>query len=109
MITHEEARKENNLMMENHVQLTKEKYDWCPLMVDRRKSHYKKIDDYITQQQAQEERAKKVEELLGLYLQRERLLNNRPKTKYQINIWKQRLKNNQYIQECLVKELEELK
>ncbi|NLE06396.1 MAG: hypothetical protein GX638_16545 [Crenarchaeota archaeon] len=67
MITHEEARKENNLMMKNHVQLTKEKYDWCPLMVGRRKSHYKKIDDYITQQELKEQRAKKVEELLEVY------------------------------------------
>ena len=51
----------------------------------------------------------KKEELLGLYLEREMLLNNKPKTKYQIDIWKQRLKNNQYIQECLVKEMKKLK
>jgi hypothetical protein len=53
------------------------------------------------------ERAKKVEELLGLYKQRDYLLSNKPKTKYQIDIWKQRLKNNQYTMECLEKQLEE--
>ena len=38
------------------------------------------------------ERAKKEHELLGLYKQRDYLLSNKPKTKYQIDIWKQRLK-----------------
>ena len=52
MITHEEARKENNLMMENHITLTKEKYQFIAKeMVKRRTTHYKKIDDYITQQE----------------------------------------------------------
>ena len=65
----------------------------------------KPIKDYIKELEAKEERAKKEHELLGLYKQRDYLLSNKPKTKYQIDIWKQRLKNNQYTQECLVKEL----
>ncbi len=68
--------------------------------------YIKIIDDVVIQAIT---RAKKVEELLGLYKQRDYLLNNKPKTKYQIDVWKQRLKNNQYAQECLVKELEEKK
>lgn len=60
MITHEEARKENNLMMDNHIQLTKEKYSFAPKVWERRKQHYLKIDDYISQQE-------KKDELLKLY------------------------------------------
>lgn len=64
--------------------------------------------DYLYVKQALTKQ-EKVNELLGLYKQRDYLLSNKPKTKYQIDIWKQRLKNNQYTQECLVKELEEMK
>jgi len=68
LITHDEARKENNLMMENHITLTKEKYQFIAKeMVKRRTTHYKKIDDYITQQE-------KKDELLEMYKESYELL-----------------------------------
>ena len=79
-----------------------EMYEYINKMVKRLKNETDGLHfiEYVRQQE-------KKDELLGLYLQRERLLNNRPKTKYQIDIWKQQLKNNQYVTECLVKQLEE--
>lgn len=68
MITHEEARKENNLMMENHITLTKEKYQFiAEEMVNRRTTHYKKIDDYITQNEQRDKNVARYLELQEKY------------------------------------------
>ncbi|NLE06393.1 MAG: hypothetical protein GX638_16530 [Crenarchaeota archaeon] len=108
MITHEEVDKAidyitdfiSDIPMSLNGYNTPNSNQWVCDQIDT-------VNQYITQQQAKEQRAKKEHELLGLYKERDYLLSNKPKTKYQIDIWKQRLKNNQYTMECLEKQLEE--
>ncbi len=69
LITHEEARKENNLMMENHITLTKEKYQFrAEEMANRRTTNYKKNDDYIKQNEQRDRDITRSFELENKYL-----------------------------------------